>query len=158
VLLMSGRSNGLAHPGIPGRTAAVSPGNAPAAANMSVMQSGVIPPAGRLAGFDSLRGLVACLMVLTDVVAMGPVPTGLAAWLLATAPLPWLSRISNSLHLVHRLVLGAALHATDGRLPTLAAATPAVPVALLAAALFHRLVEAPALLLSHRLAGAAGWR
>ena len=72
---------------------------------------------------------------------------------LLTAPMQWLGSRSFSLYLVHfPIVLAYAYGLHHPHLPVLAAV--AVPTSLLAAELFHRVVERPC----HRLARAAGAR
>jgi peptidoglycan/LPS O-acetylase OafA/YrhL len=72
--------------------------------------------------------------------------------------LRWLGKISYSLYLVHFVVLFALLYTLQKRVPNLAIVVMSVPMSLLFAALFHRLVEAPSLDLGRRLARRFGRR
>ncbi len=69
---------------------------------------------------------------------------------LRTAPLLWLGRVSFSLYLVHVPVLVATLHALHGALDPLAVAAIGSVLALPAASVMHRLVEAPSRGLARR--------
>ncbi len=68
----------------------------------------------------------------------------------------WLGRVSFSLYLVHWPVLMATSHLGQGRLRAEAIAALAVLLSLPAAALLHRLAEAPAHRLAQGLRGAGG--
>ncbi|MBV9654315.1 MAG: acyltransferase [Acetobacteraceae bacterium] len=78
-------------------------------------------------------------------------PGGGPARLLDTPPLPWLGRVSFSLYLCHLPVLALVLRIAAGadRSATLGLF---LLLSLLAAAVFHRLVEAPCVGLGRRLA------
>jgi peptidoglycan/LPS O-acetylase OafA/YrhL len=65
--------------------------------------------------------------------------------------LRWLGKISYSLYLVHVPVLLTVYYLARDRVPLPIIALAAVPLALLAAAAFHRLIEAPAMRLGHTL-------
>ncbi len=77
---------------------------------------------------------------------------------LRRAPLQWLGRRSFSLYLVHLPVLMAAIHLLWDRLPKPGIAAVGVAASLLAAALFHPLVEAPARRLARRAEAAISSR
>jgi peptidoglycan/LPS O-acetylase OafA/YrhL len=65
--------------------------------------------------------------------------------------LRWLGKISYSLYLVHFVVLFALLYTLQRRVPNWGIVVMSVPMSLLFAALFHRLVEAPSLDLGRKL-------
>ena len=62
---------------------------------------------------------------------------------LRRGPLVWLGKVSFSLYLVHAPVMVAWLFLFYGRLPLWVILVSGLPVALLASAVMHRLVEAP---------------
>jgi peptidoglycan/LPS O-acetylase OafA/YrhL len=74
----------------------------------------------------------------------------LAGWLTA-APLRWLGRISYSLYLTHVLVLLGIVHALSGVIALPVLLLIGVAGSLVAADLFHRGVERPALRMGRRL-------
>lgn len=63
----------------------------------------------------------------------------------------WFGRISYSLYLTHMVVLGTIVYLLHGHVAPMVAVTIVIPVALVVAELFYRLVEAPTILLSRRI-------
>ena len=63
----------------------------------------------------------------------------------------WLGKISYSLYLVHFVVLFGMLYTLQKRVPNTAIVVMSVPMSLLFATLFHRLVETPSLDLGRKL-------
>ena len=70
--------------------------------------------------------------------------------LLRSPPLVWLGRVSYSLYLVHALAMAAAVVLLHEALPVWACVAVGAAVALPAAEVFHRLVEAPSRDLARR--------
>ena len=70
---------------------------------------------------------------------------------LAYAPVRWLGRVCYGLYLLHLSFFLAAMYIVHGRLPLWVTLMMAVPASFVAAELFHRLIEAPAIRLGRRL-------
>lgn len=67
------------------------------------------------------------------------------------APFVWLGRISYSLYLTHVVVLSFIAHLVGDRASPIVAVAIALPLALIVAEIFYRLVEAPTITLSRRV-------
>ncbi|SDT92562.1 Peptidoglycan/LPS O-acetylase OafA/YrhL, contains acyltransferase and SGNH-hydrolase domains [Verrucomicrobium sp. GAS474] len=76
---------------------------------------------------------------------------GLEAWLRTAVPL-FLGRISYSLYLLHAIVLYVLVYLLVGKVPVGALFVPFLGLSLLAALLFYRVIDKPAIDLGRRLA------
>lgn len=106
-------------------------------------------------GLARVEGDIAAFLWSALVIWTVQLRSPLRTWLRMALPV-WLGRVSFSLYLIHVPLMLGAFHALHDRLPPVGIAAIAIGSSVAAAAVFHRAVEQPALVLARALRPRAG--